>query len=118
MSSLRFAAIPLCFALAIGAVAAVPVEARRDRHHDNWHDRWENRRDARRAGIVAGLVAGGIARSAAEQRVERRYEECVYATGYDYECERARYWDEQRARRGARRTAIIVGVTTREVVRD
>lgn len=107
---------------AIGTVVAAASDAearsRRYSHHDDWHDRWENRRDARRAGIVAGVVASGVTRAAAQDRVERHYQECLYATGYDYECERQRYWDEQQARRTARRTGVVVGLTAREIVRD
>lgn len=104
----------------VATLAAADAEAQRRRHHNDnhWHDRWENRRDARRAGIVAGVVAGSVARGAAQQRVEQRYEDCLYATGYDYECERMRYYDERNARRAARRTGVVVGITTHAIVRD
>lgn len=108
---------------AIAWAALVPAdvaEARKDRHHshDEWRDRWENRRDARRAGIVAGVVASSVTRAATQERVEQRYADCVYATGYDYECERRRYYDERQARQDARRTGVVVGLTARAIVRD
>lgn len=98
--------------------ASAPADAKSRNRYDSWEDRRENRRDARRAGIVAGMVAGGIARSAANDRAEQRYQECVMASGYDYECERRRYEDEMRGRRAGRRSAWVVGVTAREIVRD
>lgn len=99
------------------------VEARRYPQHGghgqgHWNDRWENRRDARRAGIVAGVVVGSVAGAAARSNADRRYQECIYGNTYDYDCERARYYDEQRAKQGAWRAGISAGVVTREIVRN
>lgn len=101
-------------------MTASDAEARKRPHHDHdsWHDRWENRRDARRAGIIAGVVTSGIANAAGQGRVEQRYQECLYATGYDYECERMRYYEAQNARRNARRAGVVMGLTARAIVRD
>jgi hypothetical protein len=100
----------------LGATAA---EARRDRwDNDYWEERRENRRDARRAGIIAGAVAGSIASAAAHNQASQRYQECLYATGYDYDCERRLDYDRREARRAARRSAAVVGSITREIVRD
>jgi hypothetical protein len=109
------------FALALVAatLGATAAEARRDRwDNDSWQERRENRRDARRAGIVAGAVAGSIASAAARDQAEQRYQECLFATGYDYDCERRLDYDRRDARRSARRSAAIVGSITREIVRD
>jgi hypothetical protein len=109
--------------LAIALVAVVfgasAAEARRDRwDNDSWQERRENRRDARRAGIIAGAVAGSIASAAARDQAEQRYQECLYATGYDYDCERRLDYDRRDARRSARRSAVVVGTITRQIVRD
>jgi hypothetical protein len=112
--------------LAIALIAAGPVASRPDyrRHgggwgnNNGWHDRWENRRDARRAGVVAGLVVGGIAGAAARGEANRRYEECVMATGYDYECEQRRYYDEMRAREAGRGAGIVAGITAGAIARN
>lgn len=115
--------------LVSATVVATPADARRSKHssshsdwddgrHNGWHNDWENRRDARRAGVVAGVVTATVVGSAAQAEVREQYQECVMATGYDYECERRRYDDAQRARRGTRRAAVAVGVTTRAIVRD
>jgi hypothetical protein len=117
-------------ALLASAIAfAAPADARRHHHrpphgnwdngHNNgWHNDWENRRDARRAGVVAGVVTATVIGAAAQEEVREQYRECMMATGYDYMCERQRYEDAQRARRGTRRAAVVVGVTTRAIVRD
>lgn len=105
--------------LAVTAAIPQPADARnRDRHHDGWGNDWENRRDARRAGVVAGVVTAGVVSAAASNNVQNRYAECLMATGYDYACERQRYYDEQDARRNVRRSAVVAGVATRAIVRD
>lgn len=114
MRRLAFAAAAL-----IVLLGPVSAEARRDRYDNNsWQERRENRRDARRAGVIAGAVAGSIAGAAARNQAEQRYQECLYATGYDYECERRLDYDRRDARRSARRSAWVVGGITREIVRD
>lgn len=101
------------------AILPSQADARRKHHHnDDWYERWDNRRDARRAGVIAGVVASGVSRAAQNERIEDRYEECMLYSGYDYECERRRYYEEQRARANARRTGWAVGVVTREIIRD
>ncbi|MFM9977137.1 MAG: hypothetical protein ACKVOP_03705 [Sphingomonadaceae bacterium] len=95
-----------------------PYPAHGGHHHGQWSDRWENRRDARRAGIVAGVVVGSVAGAAARSNAGRRYQECIYGNTYDYDCERMRYYDEQRARQTAWRSGIAAGVVTREIVRN
>lgn len=94
----------------------------RHRHHNNWnnhwHNDWDNRRDARRAGVVTGVVAGGIAGSAARNRADQRYADCLWATGYSWECDRRRWDDEMRARESARRTAVVAGVAAYAIVRN
>lgn len=100
----------------LAGALAQPAEARR--HHGGWHENAENRRDARRAAVVTGLAAGAIAGSAGRSSAERHYEECLYANGYDYECERRRYEDERRARRASRRSATAAGVVAYSIVRD
>lgn len=107
----------------------------------NWVDRLENRRDARHAGIVAGAVTAQVAGAANRGRAEREYRECqsnaaamagdaqagAYAdpayseyaarrAGYD--CDVQRYEDRASGRRAARRTAVVAGIVTREVVKD
>lgn len=109
----------LALALVAATVGGSAAEARRDRWDNNyWEERRENRRDARRAGIIAGAVAGSIASAAAHDQARQRYQECLYATGYDYDCERRLDYDRRDARRSARRSAAIVGSITREIVRD
>ncbi|HEY2256645.1 MAG TPA: hypothetical protein VGI11_13490 [Variovorax sp.] len=89
-------------------------------HHWNnhWHNDWDNRRDAQRAGVVAGVVAGGVAGSAARNRADQRFAECMFATGYDWACDRRRFDDEMRARESARRTGVIAGVAAYSIVRN
>jgi len=87
-------------------------------HHEGWHDRWENRRDARRAGVLTGIIVSGVAGAAARSEAEQRYRECLYATGYDYECDRRRYYDDMRARRVARRSGAAAGAVAWGIVRD
>lgn len=113
-----FLAVALVTGLAVLAPDLGDARPRRHHDHSDWHDRWENRRDARRAGVVAGIVVGGMARASANAAAERRYEECLYATGYDYECERMRYYDESRARRAGRRAGVAAGMVTYGIVRD
>jgi hypothetical protein len=64
--------------------------------------------------VVVGSVAGAAARSNADQR----YRECIYNGVYDYDCERMRYYDEQRARQGAWRAGVVAGVVTHSIVRN
>jgi Ni/Co efflux regulator RcnB len=94
---------------------------RRHHHNNHWED-WDNRRDARRAGVIAGAAASGIARSAARSNSRENYEECMtyYSNDryYDQYCREQYYYDMQSGRRAARRTGVIVGLTTREIVRD
>jgi Ni/Co efflux regulator RcnB len=94
---------------------------RRHHHSDRWED-WDNRRDARRAGVIAGTIASGIARSAATSNARENYEECMtyysYDRYYDQYCREQYYYDMQNGRRAARRAGVIVGLTTREIVRD
>lgn len=70
----------------------------------------DNRRDARRAAVVTGAVRAGIGEAAAEHR----YQECMYSSGYNYDCEAQRYRDEERARRAGRRTAVVAGAVVRD----
>ena len=116
-------------ALISGLVVTASADARRperprpphggwNNNNNGWHNNWENRRDARRAGVVAGVVTAGVVGAAAQAEVREQYQECMMATGYDYFCERQRYEDAQRARRGTRRAAVIVGATTRAIVRN
>ena len=124
---------PAIFATLVLAIAAtVPLASetamadryRRDRYyhdrdyHDRWRHEYRNYRDARRAGVAAAVVTGAVVESAAHDRAQERYRECVYATGYDYACDRQRYEDEYRSRRAARRAGVIVGATTHAIVRD
>jgi hypothetical protein len=109
----------LAAALVVATLGASAADARRDRwDDDSWQERRENRRDARRAGVIAGAVAGSIASAAARDQAEQRFQECLYATGYDYDCERRLDYDRRDARRAARRSAWVVGGITREIVRD
>jgi Ni/Co efflux regulator RcnB len=121
----------LWLAAALIATVATPLLAsdadarRRDRdryhghHHGGWQNDWENRRDARRAGIIVGATTSAVAGAAASNRADQRYQECLYASGYyDYDCERRRHYDEQQARRNARRAGVTAGIITREIVRN
>lgn len=62
-------------------------------------------RRARRQAIVAGSIRNQVA----TERAHERYQQCVRGSGYDTDCERQLYRDEQNARARGRRTAIIVG---------
>jgi hypothetical protein len=99
----------------------------RHRHHNNWnnnswnnhwHNDWDNRRDARRAGVVTGVVAGGVTGSAARSRADQRYRDCLWATGYSWECDRRRFDDEMRARESARRAGVVAGIAAYAIVRN
>lgn len=86
------------------------------RHHNNrygderrWQSEYDNRRDARRAGIVAGAIRADVARA----NTEYRYQECMRNSGYDYDCEQRRYYDEQHAQNAGRRAAVIVAAERR-----
>jgi hypothetical protein len=91
------------------------------RHHNNnnnWGDNYENRRDARRAGAIAGAITYNVVRSNQNQRTYENREDCLqYTNDYDY-CTHQSYQDERENRRDARRTAVLVGATTRAIVRD
>lgn len=106
-------------AVALLVLGAAPAAGARDRHHyDDWHDRRENRRDARRAAVVVGVTSAAITGAARSNRAERRYEDCLYATGYDYDCDRRRYEDQRRGRRASRRAGVAAGVAAYAIVRD
>lgn len=109
--------------LLVLAAGASDAQRRHGRHHhhgwdNHWHNDWDNRRDARRAGVVTGLVAGGVAGSAARSRADQRYADCLWATGYSWECDRRRFEDEMRARETARRTGVVAGVAAYAIVRN
>lgn len=122
-------------------VVLVPGHAdAKSRDSKNWVDRLENRRDARRAGIVAGAVTAQVAGAANRGRADREFRECqdnVALAGqaqfgpYDdpaysdyaarragYDCEVQRYEARADGRRAARRTAVVAGIVTREIVKD
>ncbi len=116
--------IRIAFALLLLAISTTSTaESRRRPHdggyhsHNDWHYHFKKRRDARRAGIVAGVVVGSVAGASGRANAERRFEECLMDGRYDEDCERRRYQDEQRVRRGAWRAGIAAGVVTREIVR-
>lgn len=127
---------PVYFAAAaavlMSTLITVDVAEARRRPNNDWYDRYENRRDARRAGIIAGVVTTAVVSSSVRSNATRRYEECMeanrysyypdsgyaYENGYSYACERRRYEDERRAGRSARRAGVVVGLTTRAIVRD
>lgn len=92
---------PLLLALVALAASAAPIQvAFADDHYYN------DRRHDRRQAVLAGAVRHEIA----EDRAEQRYRECIRGSGYDRECERQRWYDEQEARRKGRRTAVAVGI--------
>jgi Ni/Co efflux regulator RcnB len=117
----------LAFALLAGLSFTVVIDSaqadrrERHRHQDRWDD-WDNRRDARRAGIIAGTAAASIAGSAARENARDEYEECMrlysYGDRYDRYCREEYYRDRYAARRTARRTGVIVGLSVQEIVRD
>lgn len=123
--------VRFCIAAALGIALLSPQasarnnwDKNRDRKHQN-HDRWENwdnRRDARRAGILAGTIATGIANSASKDNARENYQACMtyYSQDqyYDQYCREQYYQDMQNGRRAARRAGVVVGLTTREIVRD
>jgi hypothetical protein len=76
--------------------------------HD-YYDHLEDRRDARRAGVATGLVGGAVTGGAPRDHADEAYQECLYATGYDHECERRRYRVEQRERQIALRSGVAAG---------
>ena len=89
---------PLLLALVVLAAGAGIVESA-------GADDYKSRREVRREAIVAGAVRNKVA----TDRAEDRYRDCVRGSGYDQDCDRQRWEDEQEARRKGRRTAIIVG---------
>ncbi|MDM0073203.1 hypothetical protein QTH90_02340 [Variovorax sp. J2P1-59] len=125
MNVFRLRTLLRCAIVLLAVLGAGHSEAQRHgqrhRHHNNWnnhwHNDWDNRRDARRAGVVAGVVAGGVAGSAARSRADQRYSDCLWATGYSWECDRRRFNDEMRARESARRAGVVAGVATYAIVR-
>ena len=94
----------LTFSLAALAIGAGSIESAsaRDFYGDRYYD---NRRESRRQAIVAGAIRNKIA----TDRAEQNYRECMRESGYDRECDRQRWEDEQDARKKGRRAAIIVG---------
>jgi NAD(P)H-hydrate repair Nnr-like enzyme with NAD(P)H-hydrate dehydratase domain len=88
---------PLLLALvALAAGAGIVESASAD---------YKSHREVRREAIVAGAVRKEVA----TERAENRYRDCVRGSGYDQDCDRQRWEDEQQARKKGRRTAIIVG---------
>jgi hypothetical protein len=83
-------------ALAAGAGIVETVSAK------DYYERHEERRQA----VVAGAVSHGVASA----RAEDRYRECMRGSGYDDNCARQRYRDEQDARRKGRRAAVAVAI--------
>lgn len=117
--------------LAVAASTALslsPAEAQVRRPYPGWqgdmrdrYDRYEdrrNRRQARRAGVAAAIVVSGVSQAARRDRIEERYEDCIRFDYYDVECDRQRYRDLERSRRQARRSGVVAGIVTREIVRD
>lgn len=104
------------------ALCALSSNALAGKHHhnnnNNWGDNYDNRRDARRAGAIAGAITYNVVRSNQNQRAYENREDCMqYTNDYEY-CDRQAYQEERDNRRDARRTAVIVGATTRAIVRD
>ena len=89
---------PFLFALVALAASAGMIESASARDY-------ESRREVRREAIVAGVVRNKIA----TERAEENYRECKRGSGYDQDCDRQRWEDEQDARKKGRRAAIIVG---------
>ncbi len=117
--------------MSLAAVAAVatlsitPAEAQSRRPYPGWQedakDRYEdrrNRRKARRAGVAAAIVVSGVGQAVRKDRIEERYQECIRFDYYDVECDRQRYRALEQSRRKARRSGIVAGIVTREIVRD
>lgn len=108
-------------ALALLALAVFPMadaEAR-DRHgHSRWDEIREDRRDARRAGVIAGAITYGVVRSANANEAEEHRDDCIRDTGDDDYCDRLAYREERQDRRDARRAAVMVGASTRAIVRN
>jgi hypothetical protein len=101
--------------VAAAALAPGVAQARRDGY---WDEVREDRRDARRAGVIAGAITYGVVRSAQQQDVREEEDDCIRDTG-DYEyCDRLGDREERQDRSQARRTAVVIGATTRAVVRD
>lgn len=121
---MQLATMVLAAVVTVGLqMAASPASAGdRGRHQYNhrWDD-WDNRRDARRAGIVAGTVAAGVVGSAGRANAREEYAECMreYASDmrYDRYCREEYHEDLRSGRRAARRTGVVVGLTTSEIVR-
>jgi hypothetical protein len=118
-------AVLLSVVTAMIAVAATPAEAQSRRPYPGWQDdardRYEdrkNRRQARRAGVAAAIVVSGVAKSVRRNEIEERYEECIRFDYYDVDCDRQRYRDLERSRKQARRSGLVAGIVTREIVRD
>lgn len=104
-------------------VSALPAHAdggRLDRT-GFWRDRYDdyqNRRDARRAGLAAAIVVSGISRAVQQDQIAQRYSECMRNGRYDLYCDRQRFWEQQEARKRAKRRALMTGVIVRGIVRD
>lgn len=81
--------------------------------HD-YIDHVQDRRDALRAGVATGLVGGPVTGGAPRDHADEAYQECLNATGYDHQCERRRYQDEQRARQLALRASVAAGALSYE----
>lgn len=101
--------VTLSFAALVAGSLLTGLAEARDRYDrygndGSWARGYEDRRHDRRAGIVAGAIRADVAQA----NTERRYQECMRSSGYDYDCERQRYRDEEHARNAGRRAAIIV----------
>ncbi len=110
---------------AVATLSVTPAEAQSRRPYPGWQedakDRYEdrrNRRKARRAGVAAAILVSGVGQAVRKDRIEERYQECLRFDYYDVECDRQRYRDLERSRRQARRSGIVAGIVTREIVRD
>lgn len=142
--SLRFSG--MAFAAVVLALSAVPPMAgpasAGSRNQKNWIERAENRRDARRAGVVAGVVTAQVAGAAGRGRADKAFRECrenldamtsgerdIHGNPVDpyadyaarragYDCEVQRYEARADGRKAARRTAVVAGIVTREIVKD
>jgi hypothetical protein len=104
--------------LALVASAALLPRVADASRNSYWQEVREDRRDARRAGVVAGAITYGVVRSAQREEVRDEEDDCIRDTGdYDY-CDRLADREERQDRRQARRTAVVLGATTRAIVRD
>lgn len=108
----------LLIALAVISSNALADKRQNNNNNNNWGDNYDNRRDARRAGAIAGVITYDVVRSNQNQRAYENREDCMQnINDYEY-CDNQSYQDERDDRRDARRTAVIVGATTRAIVRD